>query len=44
MATLLGYIGLALAVVVVLGGMAYLAGCAGADRWLSLREWWNTSP
>ena len=22
-------------------GFGYLAACAGAERWLSLREWWG---
>jgi hypothetical protein len=28
------------AVLVVLGG-GYLAACAGAQRWLTLKEWWG---
>lgn len=32
------------ALVAVLGGMGYLAGCAGARRWLTLREWWGGKP
>ena len=30
---------LVLAVLMLCG---YLAACAGAERWLSLREWWGT--
>mgnify|MGYP003510586488 CR=1 FL=1 len=30
-----------LAVEAALFGAAYLAACAGADRWLTLREWWG---
>lgn len=28
-----------LAVLGALAGMGYLAACAGAERWLTLREW-----
>ena len=35
MTTLLICIGVMLA----LGALAYLAACAGAERWLSMREW-----
>lgn len=32
---------IAVAVVAALGAGAYLAACAGAQRWLILREWWG---
>lgn len=27
-----------------LAGLGYLAACAGAQRWLTLREWLGTEP
>ena len=32
---------LLIAVVGVLFGGGYLAACAGAQRWLTFREWWG---
>jgi hypothetical protein len=29
-------------VLIVLGLGGYLAACAGAQRWLTFREWWGT--
>lgn len=26
---------------IVILGIGYLAACAGAERWLTLREWWG---
>jgi len=26
--------------VLLIGSLGYLAACAGAERWLTLREWW----
>ena len=31
----------AIAVVLVIWGGGYLAACAGAQRWLTFREWWG---
>ncbi len=31
-------------VILVIGALGYLCGCAGANRWLTLREWWARSP
>jgi hypothetical protein len=31
-------------VLIVLGLCGYLAACAGAQRWLTLREWWGKTP
>ena len=28
--------------IVFLGVLGYLAACAGAERWLTLRKWWGS--
>lgn len=33
-----------LAALGVLWGCGYLAACAGAERWLTFREWWGDKP
>jgi hypothetical protein len=30
----------AIAAGVVVGAVGYIAACAGAERWLTFREWW----
>jgi hypothetical protein len=37
MSIVLGCIG----ILAVLGLCGYLAACAGAERWLTFREWWG---
>ena len=32
---------IALAALALLGLCGYLAACAGAERWLTFREWWG---
>ena len=32
-----------LGIVAVFAGLSYLATCANAEQWLTLREWWGLS-